>query len=141
MVRIQTGVVLDASGGTLKSLLATYRIGLGGPIAGGAFFVPWIHIDDIAGLYTKAIDDASWSGAYNGTAPEPVTQREFSKALGRAVHRPAFMPTPGFALRMALGEMADMVTTGQRAVPHRALAGGYVFTHPDLDAALTSALS
>jgi uncharacterized protein (TIGR01777 family) len=141
VVRIRTGVVLDASGGTLKSLLATYRIGMGGPIAGGAFFVPWIHIDDIVSLYAKAIDDASWSGAYNATAPEPVTQREFSKALGRAVHRPAFVPTPGFALRMVLGEMADMVTTGQRAVPRRALAGGYVFTHPDLDAALTAALS
>jgi uncharacterized protein (TIGR01777 family) len=137
---MRTGVVLDASGGTLKSLLATYRIGLGGPIAGGAFPVPWIHVDDIVGLYAKAIDDASWSGAYNGTAPQPVTQREFSKALGRAVHRPALLPTPGFALKMALGEMADMVTTGQRAVPRRALDGGYAFTHPRLDAALTAAL-
>src|SRR4051812_13497989 len=113
VVRIRTGVVLDASGGTLKSLLATYRIGMGGPIAGGAFTVPWIHVDDIVGLYVKAIDDASWSGAYNGTAPEPVTQREFSKALGRALRRPALLPTPAFALRMALGELADMVTTGQ----------------------------
>lgn len=141
VVRMRTGVVLDASGGTLKSLLATYRIGLGGPIAGGAFAVPWIHVDDIVGLYVKAVDDASWSGAYNGTAPEPVTQREFSKALGRALHRPAFVPTPGFALRMALGEMADMATTGQRAVPRRALDGGYVYVHPRLDAALTAALS
>jgi uncharacterized protein (TIGR01777 family) len=141
VVRMRTGVVLDASGGTLKSLLATYRIGLGGPIAGGAFVVPWIHIDDIVGLYVKAVDDASWSGAYNGTAPEPVTQREFAKALGRALHRPAVVPMPGFALRMALGEMADMVTTGQRAVPHRALDGGYRYAHPRLDAALAAALS
>lgn len=141
VVRMRTGVVLDASGGTLKSLLATYRAGLGGPIAGGAFAVPWIHIDDIVGLYVKAVDDTSWSGAYNGTAPEPVTQREFSKALGRAVHRPAVVPTPGFALRIALGEMADMVTTGQRAVPRRALDGGYVYAYPRLDAALTAALS
>ncbi|WP_328648017.1 TIGR01777 family oxidoreductase [Amycolatopsis sp. NBC_00348] len=141
VVRMRTGVVLDASGGTLKSLLATYRAGLGGPIAGGAFAVPWIHLDDIVGLYIKAIDDASWSGAYNGTAPEPVTQREFSKALGRALHRPAVVPMPGFALRMALGEMADMVTTGQRAVPRRALDGGYVYAYPQLDAALTAALN
>jgi uncharacterized protein (TIGR01777 family) len=141
VVRIRTGVVLDASGGTLKSLLPAYRIGMGGPIAGGAFSVPWIHVDDIVGLYVKAIDDASWSGAYNGTAPEPVTQREFAKALGRALHRPAFVPTPGFALRLALGEMADVVTTGQRAVPRRALAGGYAFTHPELDAALAAALT
>lgn len=141
VVRIRTGVVLDASGGTLKSLLPTYRIGMGGPIAGGAFSVPWIHVDDIVGLYVKAIDDASWSGAYNGTAPEPVTQREFAKALGRALRRPAFVPMPGFALRLALGEMADMVTTGQRAVPRRALAGGYAFAHPELDAALAAALT
>jgi uncharacterized protein (TIGR01777 family) len=141
VVRMRTGVVLDAHGGTLKSLLATYRIGMGGPIAGGAFFVPWIHLDDIVGLYVKAIDDASWSGAYNGTAPAPVSQREFSKAIGRAVHRPAFVPTPGFALKLALGEMADMITTGQRAVPHRALEGGYTYTYPDLDAALADALS
>lgn len=141
VVRMRTGVVLDASGGTLKSLLATYRIGMGGPIAGGRFVVPWIHVDDIVGLYVKAVDDASWSGAYNGTAPEPVTQREFAKALGRVLHRPAVVPTPGFALRMALGEMADMVTTGQRAVPRRALDGGYRYAHPRLDAALTAALS
>jgi uncharacterized protein (TIGR01777 family) len=125
VVRMRTGVVVDPSGGTLKSLLATDRIGLGGPIAGGAFVVPWIHVDDIVGLYVKAVDDPSWRGAYNDTAPEPVTQREFAKALGRALHRPAVLPTPGFALKMALGEMADMVTTGQRAVPRRALEGGY----------------
>jgi uncharacterized protein (TIGR01777 family) len=140
VVRMRTGVVLDASGGTLKSLLATYRIGMGGPIAGGAFVVPWIHVDDIVGLYVKAVDDASWQGAYNGTAPEPVTQREFSQALGRALHRPAVVPTPGFVLRMALGEMADMVTTGQRAVPRRALEGGYRYAHPRLDEALAAAL-
>jgi uncharacterized protein (TIGR01777 family) len=135
VVRMRTGVVLDAAGGTLRSLLATYRIGLGGPIAGGAFVVPWIHLDDIVGLYAKAVDDPSWRGAYNGTAPAPVTQREFSRALGRALHRPAVLPTPGFALRMA-----HMVTTGQRAVPRRALEGGYHYTHPQLDAALTAAL-
>ncbi|WNV86334.1 TIGR01777 family oxidoreductase [Umezawaea sp. Da 62-37] len=140
VVRMRTGVVLDASGGTLKSLLATYRAGMGGPIAGGAFAVPWIHVDDIVGLYVKAVDDASWSGAYNGTAPEPVTQKEFSKALGRALRRPAVLPTPGFALKVMLGEMADMVTTGQRAVPRRALDGGYTYAHPDLDAALADAL-
>ncbi|MFF1612796.1 DUF1731 domain-containing protein [Amycolatopsis sp. NPDC058278] len=84
---------------------------------------------------------ASWSGAYNGTAPEPVTQREFSKALGRALHRPAVLPVPGFALRVALGELADMVTTGRRAVPHRALDGGYRHAHPRLAEALTSASS
>jgi uncharacterized protein (TIGR01777 family) len=141
VVRMRTGVVLDTSGGTLKSLLATYRAGLGGPIAGGAFAVPWIHVDDIVGLYVKAIDDASWSGAYNGTAPEPVTQRAFARALGRALRRPAVLPTPGFALRLVLGEMADMVTTGQRAVPRRALEGGYRYAHPRLDEALAAALT
>lgn len=140
VVYVRTGIVLDASGGTLKTLLPAYRLGLGGPVAGGAQYMPWIHLEDIVGLYLKAADDPSWNGPYNGSAPTPVTNKSFAKALGRALHRPAAVPTPRFALTLLLGEMAEMVTTGQRAVPQRTLDGGYAYAHPDLDAALADAL-
>lgn len=141
VAHIRTGVVLDRSGGALKTMLPPFKMGVGGPVAGGGQYMPWIHLDDIVGLYLKAIDDASWSGAYNGSAPEPVTNKVFSKALGKALHRPAFAPVPAFAIKLLYGEMSEIVTEGQRAVPSRALAGGYTFRHPDLDEALASALS
>jgi uncharacterized protein (TIGR01777 family) len=141
VVEIRTGVVLDASGGALKTMLPPFKLGVGGPVAGGDQYLPWIHVDDLVGLYLKALDDPSWSGAYNGSAPEPVTNRDFSKALGRALHRPAVAPVPGFALRLLYGEMAEIVTEGQRAVPERALAGGYTFRHADLAEALADTLA
>jgi NAD dependent epimerase/dehydratase family enzyme len=98
-------------------------------------------VDDLVGLYLAALDDTAWSGAVNGTAPEPVTNREFSKALGRALGRPAVAPVPGFAVRALYGEMASIVVNGQRAVPERTLALGYRFLHPELDEALSSALA
>jgi uncharacterized protein (TIGR01777 family) len=140
VVRIRTGVVLDKSGGALKTMLPPFRLGVGGPVAGGDQYLPWIHVDDLVALYLKALDDPSWEGAYNGAAPTPVTNKAFSKALGRALHRPAVAPVPGFALRVLYGDMAEIVTGGQRAVPERPLAGGFTFRHPDLDAALADAL-
>jgi uncharacterized protein len=140
VVRIRTGVVLDQSGGALATMLPPFKLGLGGPVAGGGQYLPWIHVDDLVALYLRALDDVSWSGAYNGTAPEPVTNREFSKALGRALHRPAVAPVPALALRLRFGEMADIVIAGQRAVPERALAAGFEFRHADLDGALADAL-
>ncbi len=141
VVTIRTGVVLDADGGALKTMLPPFRAGIGGPVAGGRQYIPWIHVDDIVGLYLAALDERSWSGAVNGSAPEPVTNRDFSKALGRALHRPAIAPVPGLALRALYGEMAEIVTEGQRAVPAAALAAGHAFGHPDLDEALASALA
>jgi uncharacterized protein (TIGR01777 family) len=140
VVKIRTGVVLDKAGGALKTMLPPFKLGAGGPVAGGAQYLPWIHVDDLVGLYLRALDDPSWSGAYNGAAPEPVTNKAFSKALGRALHRPAVAPVPGFAIRLLYGDMAEIVTEGQRAVPERALAGGYAFRHADLDEALRDAL-
>lgn len=141
VVLLRTGVVLDPTGGALKTMLPPFRAGVGGPVAGGAQYMPWIHVDDIVGMYLAALDEPSWSGPVNATAPEPVTNREFSKALGRALHRPAVAPVPAFALRMLYGEMAEIVTEGQRAVPARAQELGYGFRHPDLDAALAAALA
>jgi len=140
VVHIRTGVVLDATGGALKTMLPPFKAGVGGPVAGGKQYLPWIHVDDIVGLYVRALDDASWNGAYNGAAPEPVTNKEFSKALGKALHRPAVSPVPAFAIKLLYGDMAEIVTEGQRAVPERALAGGYAFKQPDLQTALASAL-
>lgn len=140
VVKIRTGVVLDKTGGALKTMLPPFKLGVGGPVAGGAQYLPWIHVDDLVGLYVRALDDASWSGAYNGAAPEPVTNKAFSKALGRALHRPAFAPVPAAAIKVLYGEMAEIVTEGQRAVPERPLAEGFAFRHADLDAALADAL-
>jgi uncharacterized protein (TIGR01777 family) len=140
VVRVRTGVVLDRAGGALAKMLPPFRAGIGGPVAGGRQYMPWIHLDDLVGIYLAALDGEDWSGPVNASAPEPVPNREFSKALGRALHRPAFAPVPAFALRILYGEMAEIVTTGQRAVPKRALELGYTFRHPDLDEALAAAL-
>jgi NAD dependent epimerase/dehydratase family enzyme len=102
--------------------------------------MPWIHIDDVVGIYVAALDGADWSGAVNATAPTPVTNRDFSTALGRALHRPAVAPIPGFAIRALDGDMAEIVTEGQRALPRRTQALGYTFHHTELDEALRSAL-
>jgi NAD dependent epimerase/dehydratase family enzyme len=100
----------------------------------------WIHADDVVGIYLAAIDGDDWRGPVNASAPEPVTNRDFSRALGRALRRPAIAPVPGFAVRLLYGDMAEIVTTGQRAVPERPLALGYAFAHTDVEAALRDAV-
>ena len=141
VVRVRTGVVLDKHGGALAKMLPFFKLGAGGPVAGGRQYLAWIHIDDLVGIYLAALDGAAWQGPVNGTAPEPVTNKTFSRALGRALHRPAVAPVPGFAVRVLYGEMADIVVYGQRAAPERPLALGYRFTHPELDEALRDALA
>jgi uncharacterized protein (TIGR01777 family) len=140
VVHLRTGVVLDQEGGALATMLPPFKLGVGGPVAGGDQYLPWIHADDVVGLYLAALDGAEWSGPVNASAPTPVTNAVFSKALGRALHRPAVLPVPGFAIRLLYGDMAEMVTEGQRAIPKRAQDLGYAFAHPDLDEALASAL-
>jgi uncharacterized protein (TIGR01777 family) len=140
VVNLRNGVVLDKSGGALAKMLPFFRLGIGGPVAGGRQYLPWLHVDDVVGLYVSALDDGAWSGPFNAAAPDPPTNRDFSRALGRALHRPAFAPVPGFAVRLLYGDMAEIVTEGQRAVPTRALEHGYVFRRADLDAALRDAV-
>jgi uncharacterized protein (TIGR01777 family) len=139
VVVVRTGVVLDAEGGALEKMLPFFKLGVGGPVAGGRQYMPWIHLDDLVGLYLAAMDDA-WTGAVNGSAPEPVTNKAFSRALGRVLKRPAFAPVPKLAIKTLYGQMADIVAEGQRAVPERALALGFRFRHPDLEPALRDAL-
>jgi uncharacterized protein (TIGR01777 family) len=140
VVRVRTGVVLDRHGGALQKMLLPFRLGVGGPVAGGRQPMPWIHVEDVVGIYLQALDDETWSGAVNATGPQPVSNREFSRALGRALHRPAIAPIPEFAIRALYGGMAKLVTEGQYAVPRRTAELGYHFRHPDLDEALVSAL-
>jgi hypothetical protein len=140
-VQVRTGVVLDRAGGALAKMLPPFRLGVGGPVAGGHQYMSWIHAQDVVGMMLAALEDERWSGPINATAPEPVTNRELSKALGAALGRPALLPVPGLALRAMYGEMAEIVTGGARVVPAKALVLGYEFAHPQLDEALHSALS
>ena len=139
-VQVRTGVVLHRDGGALQKMLPPFRLGVGGPVAGGRQYVAWIHREDLVGMMLAALADERWSGPVNATAPEPVTNRELSRALGRALHRPALTPVPGLALRALYGDMAEIVTTGVRAVPAKALVLGYEFEYPRLDEALQAAL-
>ncbi len=141
VVRVRTGIVLDKHSGALAKMLPFFRLGVGGPVAGGRQQMPWIHVEDLVGVYLAALDGKGWHGPVNATAPEPATNREFSKALGRALHRPALAPVPALVIRALYGAMSQIVLTGQRAVPERAQALGYRFHHPELDAALRSALA
>jgi uncharacterized protein (TIGR01777 family) len=136
----RTGVVLSRSGGALEEMLTPFKLGVGGPVAGGRQYIPWIHIDDVVAALLFALDNSEADGPLNVTAPEPVTNKEFSKALGRALHRPSVVPVPGFAIKLLYGEMSTIVTTGVRAVPKRLLELGYRFKRPELDEALRAAV-
>ena len=140
VVNVRTGVLLDKDGGALSKMLPFFKLGVGGPVAGGKQYMPWVHADDVVGIYLNALDDQRWAGPVNATAPEPVTNAAFSKALGRALHRPTFLPVPAFAIQILYGDMAEIVVKGQRAVPQRTTALGYRHQHPDLDQALKAAL-
>jgi uncharacterized protein (TIGR01777 family) len=137
---VRVGVVLDPEGGALAKLLTPFRLGVGGRVGSGRQWTSWIHREDIVSLFLLALDSPSATGPLNGTAPHPVTNYELTKALGRALHRPTVLPTPGFMLRLLLGEAAGIVTTGQRVLPQRALALGYAFQFPTIDAALVDLL-
>jgi uncharacterized protein (TIGR01777 family) len=137
----RAGVVISPTGGALAKMLPFFRLGIGGPVAGGHQFVPWVHLDDVVGVLLFCVDDERAAGPLNLTAPNPVDNAEFSRALGRALKRPAVLPVPGFAIALLYGEMAQIVTTGQRAVPGRLIELGYEFRQPQIEQALRAALS
>lgn len=142
VVVTRSGLVLDPDGGLLRQLLLPFRLGVGGPLAGGDQFMPWIHIDDEVALILWAIDDDEVSGVINATAPNPVSNREFSKALGRALGRPSFVPAPRFAIAALRGEeLAEQVLGSYRVIPRRALDLGFAFRFTELEPALQDLLS
>jgi uncharacterized protein (TIGR01777 family) len=137
---VRVGVVLDRHGGALAKMLTPVKLFAGGPIAGGRQWISWIHHDDMVELLLLALDNPQSSGPLNGVAPNPVTNRDFFRALGKTLGRPSFMPTPGFGLRLLLGEAATLITTGQRVLPKKALALGFPFKYPTIDVALADIL-
>ncbi|HWT05721.1 MAG TPA: TIGR01777 family oxidoreductase [Xanthomonadales bacterium] len=138
VAKLRTGLVLGRGGGVLGKLLPIFRLGGGGVIATGKQWYSWIHMDDEVGIALHAIDGVE--GVLNASAPQPVTNADFTHALGHAVGRPTIVPVPGFAATLMLGEGAVAVTEGQRVLPERTLATGYVFRHPELTEALRSLL-
>lgn len=137
----RTGVVLSRRGGALAQMLPPFKLGLGGPVAGGRQYVPWIHVDDVARALVHCAADDRVVGPVNLTAPTPVTNRELSRALGDVLHRPAVLPVPAFALRLLYGEMASIILTGQRVVPRRLQALDFEFSQTELEPALRDILS
>jgi uncharacterized protein len=141
VVMLRSGLVLDPEHGLLGQLLVPFRLGVGGPVAGGRQYMPWIHREDEVRLLLWALDNREASETYNATAPNPVTNREFSKTLGRVLGRPALVPVPKLALKVRFGdELGEVASGGQRVVPRRALDAGFEFAHPDLEAALRDLL-
>ncbi|MGH2839243.1 MAG: TIGR01777 family oxidoreductase [Solirubrobacteraceae bacterium] len=140
VVRMRQGVVLDADGGALAKMLPFFKAGVGGPVAGGDQYLPWIHREDLVGLYLAVLDSADFSGPLNAAAPGAATNKEFARALGSALHRPAVAPVPAFTIKLMYGEMAQLVTSGVHMVPGRAAELGYDFAHPALDEALRDTL-
>lgn len=139
VVIVRTGLVLARHGGALPKMLPPFWFGAGGPIGSGRQYWPWIHLDDWIALLRWTLSSPSAGGPFNLTAPNPETNANFSHALGRAMHRPSFMPTPAAAMRMILGEMADaLLLSGQRAIPAKAERAGYRFKYARLDDALSA---
>jgi uncharacterized protein len=136
----RTGVVLSPGGGALEKMLPFFKLGIGGPVAGGRQYVPWIHLDDVVGALIFSLDDPDVRGPVNVSAPQPVTNAELSKALGRVLRRPAVAPVPALAVKLLYGEMASVVTSGVRMVPRRLEELGYEFRRPELEPALRVAV-
>ncbi|MFL5832419.1 MAG: TIGR01777 family oxidoreductase [Solirubrobacterales bacterium] len=141
LVIVRTGQVLARNGGMLKEMLPPFKLGVGGPLAGGDQYLSWIHIDDEVGILLWALDNDKVSGTVNASAPSPATNKEFSKALGRALNRPAVMPVPGLVLDLKFGkEFGQVLRGGQRVIPKRTQELGYKFSYPDLENALRDLL-
>ncbi len=140
VVQIRFGMILGNDGGALPKMMLPFQWFVGGPIMPGSQYVSWIHIDDVARLIDWLLTESQVSGPINGVSPTPVTMKEFCATLGRTMNRPSLFPVPGFVLKIALGEMADMLTTGQHVLPQRALENGFTFTYTELPQALEALL-
>jgi len=137
---MRIGVVLGEGGGALERMLTPFKLGVGGPIGSGRQWLSWIHLDDVVGAAAFLLNRAELSGAFNFTAPTPVTMNEFARTLGRVLLRPAVFRAPAFALRLMLGEGAEFLLQGSRVLPRRLQEAGYAFRYPTLEAALRNLL-
>jgi len=133
---IRTGVVLGRGGGALAKMLLPFKMGAGGPLGLGRQYMSWIHIDDLAALYVECAKNQDANGVFNGTSPYPATNFEFTKALGKALKRPALVPVPPFAIKLAFGEMSTILLDGQRVLPKRSKEVKFRYRYPTLDLAL-----
>ena len=141
VVLVRTGIVLGRDGGALKQMLLPFKLGLGGPLGNGTQWMPWVHLEDVVGIILYAVQQASVRGPVNVTAPAPVRNRDFTQTLARTLRRPAFLPVPALALKLLLGEFADVLLASQRVLPKRIQGAGYAFRHPVLEQALHAIVS
>jgi len=137
---VRTGVVLAPGGGALKAMLPPFKMGAGGPMGSGKQWWSWIHRDDLVSIMQRAVEDDTMRGVYNGTAPNPMRQKEFGNVLGKVLHRPSFVPTPAFALRLLLGGFSSELLTSKRVIPERLEKHGFEFRYAELESALRQAL-
>jgi hypothetical protein len=137
---LRFGVVLGPEGGALQKMLPPFRLGLGGPVGGGGQWMSWIHIDDLTELICFLLKESTVRGAFNAVSPYPVTNAQFTRALGQTLRRPAFLPVPAFALKLALGEMSQVLLASQRVMPDATLRAGFTFQYPDIFGALAKIL-
>lgn len=140
VVIVRTGIVLAPGGGALAAMLPPFKMGAGGPMGSGAQWWSWIHRDDLVAILQRAVEDDTMRGPYNATAPSPMRQKEFARVLGSVLHRPAFMPTPAFALKLALGGFSTELLSSKRVLPKRLKKQGFEFQYPELEGALRAAL-
>jgi uncharacterized protein (TIGR01777 family) len=137
---IRTGVVLGQDGGALKKMLPIFKLGGGGPVGSGSQYMSWIHVSDLADMYIEAVKNQEISGVFNGTAPHPSTSKDFARALGKTLHRPAFAPAPAFALKLVFGEMSQVLLDGQKVLPKKFEEKRFSFSYPTLEAALKASV-
>jgi uncharacterized protein (TIGR01777 family) len=137
---LRTGVVLGLKGGALPSMLPVFRLGIGGKLGSGQQWMSWIHVEDWVASVLKLLNEELPSGPYNLTAPEPCRNEEFTRLLGKVLHRPAFLPVPEFALKLLFGEMSTVILGSQRVIPEALLKSGYEFRYPALESGLRSLL-
>jgi uncharacterized protein (TIGR01777 family) len=141
LIRLRIGVVLGAGGGALAKMMTPFQLGVGGRIGGGKQWMSWIHVDDLCDLILFALRESTLRGVLNATSPHPVTNAEFTRALAHALHRPALLPIPAFALKALLGEMSQVLLASQRVIPEATLRSGFEFQYPDVAAALVKIVS
>jgi uncharacterized protein (TIGR01777 family) len=142
VVLLRFGIILSPRGGALEQMVGPIKLGVGGRLGSGRQWMSWIALDDVVALVTAAIGNREWSGVYNAVAPLPVTNADFTRALGKVLHRPTLFPAPRFALRLLLGEMADgMVLASQRVLPARLASAGYPYLYPGLELSLRKVIS